>query len=361
VVGSATEKRSFEFFYTVAAPSLESDGMSNFWTEIIPMFCHAHSSLRHAVLALSSFYESLIYEGSGLDVKLDTKQTFALRQYNKAMFQLRKHLIDTHDQQPLTLLIICVLFACLEYLQMKTVSSITHIQQGRKLLDNLASSGTVPDAQLEIVRKHIVPLYVRSGVATSSSGVYPWPIPMELNVYAAIPLAFMSMEQAAHTLYAIIDDVMCWRMLHKISTQDNPQAPTDFAYIATQKDGVRPAVKDSAVLQAELKSILSRLSRWNAIFNVYLASNMDDGRPALFKTLLQIHYHTILIWASTALAIDDQAYDACIESFSVIPPLCRTYLDSLRSRPGTSTKPQGSRGVTESKASRATWCTFETS
>ncbi|KAH8657983.1 hypothetical protein BX600DRAFT_439160 [Xylariales sp. PMI_506] len=332
---NSTEKRSFQFFQFITAPVLDSEFTQGFWTVIVPQFCHASPTVRHAVLALSSLHESLLDDGARLCAQLVAKQTFALNQYNKSMSLLRTQLVNSHESEPIVVLLMCILFACLEYMQKKQSDSLIHVQQGRKQLNLLiTTSKHLTVDQLELVRQYFVPIYTRSVVACSSSGVYPWPIPMELNTFSSSPPAFDTIAQAGHYLYPIIDDSMCWRMLHKMATQTNPQVPTDFAYNAARiVNNVPPRPQEIATLELEQQALLSRLTRWHSAFKTFMATTTTETLTTPLVLLLQIHYYTILIWASTALAQDEMAYDAHLDSFSSVVSICRQYFKSTKHRP----------------------------
>lgn len=109
---SDSEQRSFHFFQHTTGPRLSSDYNSGFWIATVLRFSHPVPAVRHAVLAVGSLHENLIYESTDINTELVKKQIFAFQQYNKAISLLREQLTSQNNGESLTPLLLCVLFVC---------------------------------------------------------------------------------------------------------------------------------------------------------------------------------------------------------------------------------------------------------
>jgi hypothetical protein len=77
------------------------------------------------------------------------------------------------------------------------------------------------------------------------------------------------------------------------------------------------------------ETLLSRLAKWNTAFSLFRAYNACTSTPTASLLLLQILYHTAIIWTSTAMSEAEQVFDEYIEHFSAIIPLCAAYLEAI--------------------------------
>jgi hypothetical protein len=332
---SDSEQRSFHFYRHITGPTLSSDYDSGFWITTVLRFSHTIPAVRHAVLAVGSLHENLIYENTNLNAELAKKQIFAFQQYNKAISLLREQLNSQNDQEALTPLLLCVLFVCLEFIQRKNIEALTHLQQGRQLLHIIMQSKHLSSAQSDLIRQHIAPIYMRSGLTLYLFGIGTPPVPDSLNLYLENPDIFQSVHQARHAFYSILDDSLRWRFLWKTNQRRDPRVPTDFAYKTTHHNS-EPLTPDKIRdFKAKQENLLSRLGKWNTAFSLLRASNACKSTPTASLLLLQILYHTAIVWTSTAMSEAEQVFDEHIEHFSAIIPLCAAYLETRKEDPET--------------------------
>lgn len=327
---SDSEQRSFEFFRHVTGPRLSSDYDSGFWITTVLKFSHTTPAVRHAVLAVSTLYEALIYESTDHNGQLVKKKIFAFQQYNRAIALLREQLNSRDDQEPLAHLLLCVLFVCLEFIQRKNIEALTHLQQGRQLLHTTIQSKRLQKSQSNLISQHIVPTYMRSGLTLYLFGIGTPPVPESLNLHLEIPEVFQSVDQARNTFYSILDDSLRWRFLWKTSQNRDPRVPTDFAYKTTHYNSKKLTPQKIKEFEVKQEVLLSRLSQWNTAFSLFKASNACPCTPTASFLLLQILYHTSIIWTSTAMSEAEQIFDEYLEQFSAIIPLCAAYLKARK-------------------------------
>ncbi|KAH7168039.1 hypothetical protein DER46DRAFT_625692 [Fusarium sp. MPI-SDFR-AT-0072] len=125
-ITNTKEVRSLSFFHHVVAPVLSGPFDGSFWTYFVVQMAQSEPAARHAVLAISSLFES--FEPT----KESVADEFAIMHYNKAISIL------TRDTKPCvdTVLLVCTLFICIEFLRGNHEAAITHASHGVQLLNS---------------------------------------------------------------------------------------------------------------------------------------------------------------------------------------------------------------------------------
>ncbi len=303
------ERRSFQFFRYATAPALASDYDADFWFALVFKFCHFEGAVRHAVLALSCLHETLVRPGLSIQALAGMK-VFALQQYNLAISSLTKRLRCLDPSEVIAPLLTSILFICMEFMQRKDTESLEFIHQGRHLLLSLTRSKSINSHNIDIVRQHIAPMYVRVGLTALIFGHELPPVPAELDIFTEMPTTFSMVAEARHHLYAAMDALLRWRFNYKLA-QTGPSGT--------------PASKDMQTI------FLSRLSRWNTAFALLTATLPIDKTPVASSSLLQIFYYLAKIMTATTTAVEQTDYDRYVDSFSAILPLGAKYLAHLSS------------------------------
>ncbi|KAL3594305.1 hypothetical protein FPOAC2_08613 [Fusarium poae] len=123
-VTNAREVRCLSFFHHVVAPALSGPFDGSFWTYFVARMTHAEPAARHSVLAISQLFEDYEYSKPSVD-------RFAIVHYNTAINLL------VHGPPPSvdTVLLVCVLFICVEFLRGNRAAAITHAAHGLQLLN----------------------------------------------------------------------------------------------------------------------------------------------------------------------------------------------------------------------------------
>lgn len=96
---------------------------------------HTEPAVRHAVVAVSSFYEQYEDNLSNTETQTESIQSFALKQYNKAILHLRTSASSDPRHNMDVALVTCFLFVCVELLRNNRAQAISHLQYGLKLLN----------------------------------------------------------------------------------------------------------------------------------------------------------------------------------------------------------------------------------
>ncbi|TIC90998.1 Transcriptional regulatory protein moc3 [Colletotrichum higginsianum] len=296
--GGTKEQRAFDFYRSFSAPSIFSDGVSSMlWKKLVPHFCHAEPAIRHAVLAISSLHETLaLPPGSNSAVEEENNHgvltnAFAAEQYGKALKCLQEW--KPTETSPATVpLLACLLFICIEFMLGDEGASQVHINQGRLILSQLE-----PSTDVDMIKKHFVPVYSRLALASFLFGCFPAAIPPNMKASSATNLFFSSVDEAEVALYELIDDGLRFTAKAKRAAYSYP--PSD------------PTLLE---LDREQDDFLAKLSQWHVSFVVISA--IDD---ALSKCkLCMVYYHAARIAISTAMDTLETAFDNHIVTFASI-------------------------------------------
>ncbi|OBT57596.1 hypothetical protein VE04_01457 [Pseudogymnoascus sp. 24MN13] len=130
------ERGSFYFFQQKTAPQLSGFFGDDFWERILLQAALHEPSIRHAILALGSLHakseqDSGLIHQSYINGWTDN---FSSKNYSQAINTLLGRLPHERPQAIDVYLICSVLFACLETMQSRYGSAITHVQSGIKII-----------------------------------------------------------------------------------------------------------------------------------------------------------------------------------------------------------------------------------
>ncbi|KZL86906.1 c6 zinc finger domain protein [Colletotrichum incanum] len=180
--GAAAANRAMHFYHRIAAPALTGSLNKTFWTTIVVQISNQEPVAGHAVLALSSIYETFskgVHEAT----------TFAVWHYNKAIRLLR----TTKDRA--LVLFVCLLFICIEILRKNPQDVIAHCRHGINILNEI-------HAESDFLRNHVVPTMRQLSLIPYFYGVDPKTFPtIDRPVPSATQqLTSIAEAHARHTL-----------------------------------------------------------------------------------------------------------------------------------------------------------------
>ncbi|TDZ25955.1 Aspercryptin biosynthesis cluster-specific transcription regulator atnN [Colletotrichum orbiculare MAFF 240422] len=135
------EARALQNYVENVAPFIAGPTDPYFWTHLVVQFSNFEPAVRHSVVAISLLFEDL---QNGLDPRLDE---VALRHYNAAIFELKP------VQNRGLVLIVCLLFVCIEMLRSNAEAAVRHYNHGLAILDSSSSQSWIRD--------HLVPIFRR--------------------------------------------------------------------------------------------------------------------------------------------------------------------------------------------------------
>ncbi|KAF5665065.1 hypothetical protein FHETE_6812 [Fusarium heterosporum] len=173
----------------MVGPILSGPTDSYFWTDLVMQFSHFEPTVRHAVLSISSLYEEFA-RGSRITLQI-CGSTFAVRHYNSAI----KLVKSASDEQ--TVLVLCVLFICIEYLQGDFDAALQHCRHGIIILNS--------SSRPKWVCEYLVPIFRRlSIIPLLFGGARPAHLPSLVGFETPLPPKFNNTREAQ----TAIDDLM---------------------------------------------------------------------------------------------------------------------------------------------------------
>ncbi|RSL56225.1 hypothetical protein CEP54_008958 [Fusarium duplospermum] len=173
----------------MAGPVMSGSTDSYFWTHLVMQFSHFEPTVRHAVLAISSLYEEFA-RGSRITRQI-CGSTFAIGHYNAAIQKIKA----SGDEQ--LILLLCILFICIEYLQGDIYAALEHCRHDIIVLDNSSCP--------EWAHKYLVPIFRRlSIIPFFLGGVKSMRLPSLIGFDPAMPEEFNNIAEAQ----SFIDNLM---------------------------------------------------------------------------------------------------------------------------------------------------------
>ncbi|KAI3546472.1 hypothetical protein CABS03_13095 [Colletotrichum abscissum] len=187
---SASERRSLQYFYEYAAPRLSGPRKPAFWTYFVMQLSQSEPIVKYSLLAISH-----LYEAREMRAIPSTKPLLALQYYNAAI----KGVKAVQDQS--LVLIVCVLFICIELLQSNNETAIRHCKHGNQILETYGS-------EKPWIQDHIVPVFRRLSVLPLLLGRPPADSALTHVLRYAVPTRFDNVEDA----HSMIDEI-CRRLM----------------------------------------------------------------------------------------------------------------------------------------------------
>lgn len=287
------------FFGAQASRALSGFFPSEFWNRFLPQLSHRDTTVRHAVAAVGAMYERMIRCNRGVE-GLDH---FALQQYTKALQDFRRQLASSLEDRVDLVLIVCVLFVCLEMLRANNARAMDHVQGGLQILQQRLQRGKARlDDRLDC---EIFQLFHRLNLQISFFGrpLLALDIPTEKStaLESGEPLAFETILQARECLTSLMNRALA--LVRSIGQWR--EKLTEAHYQQSRQE------------QARLKQ---EFGIWHAAFEKLRSKppqkvGISDSRAPL---LLLIAYTTSFVWLSNCLERAESSYDTYWPSFEII-------------------------------------------
>ncbi|KAL6406782.1 C6 zinc finger domain protein [Ilyonectria robusta] len=364
-IHAASERRALQFFRETAGPFLSGATDPQFWMRLVMQFSCYEPAVRHSVVAISALYEQFNAEAEG-DVRL-RDNPLALRHYNAAIHELK-----TMDS-PAVVLLVCILFTCIECLQSNREAAITHCKSGIAIMENATS---VPSW----AKEHLRPIFRRLSMLPFFFGNSSDDVPNLIAWDESVPIEFCSFSDAQ----TMMDDIFCrtvrlvrWGDAHRIGNLRHQ--PVSLELLAEQEkirslleqwlimlanfeaglastgipvihhfklgdDCIKEMIRGfllmrheicrisryqpaSAGLLAEQERIRTLLEQWqllSADFDVGLTSLTtatkhfklgEDFIKEMLRGFLLMRHEICRIWSEMAFSADETGYDAYLDSF----------------------------------------------
>ncbi|OLN91666.1 Transcriptional regulatory protein moc3-like protein 4 [Colletotrichum chlorophyti] len=293
---SQADLRALSFFHNVVAPGLTGPMDNYFWTHLVSQVSHQEEAAKHAALAISSLYEN--FKEDPLD-RSGVRNAFAMAHYNQAL----KCLMTTNNHE--TVLVVCILFICIEMLRGECKSAIDHCRHGITILNGASSKS-------RFVREQLEPIFCRLEVFPFFFGSRPETFP---TVAAPIPALETSFSNLIETQAAL--DPLLVHAIRFVLRGD--------AYRLGDELSPKP---DASTLQ-ERGNIDAAFDKWFVAFRVYQKQKARERRRGnarterIFECMLEMTWLVGKLWIDTCLSRGETVFDLHLDKFRAIVALAR--------------------------------------
>lgn len=294
------EARALEYFRLRVAPVLSRHSSTHFWNTLVSQVGRQEPAVRHALVCISSMYEGL--GETALRPLVASRERFAITQYNMSL----NHLTSTVTDESVVLLV-CLLFICIEMLQGNKDAAIQHCRHGITIC-NTASKGLLGWAKQDLppifLRLATFPYFFGAEVAD-----FPEPLGLVPNPFST---SINAEEKSTAWNYLINRAVRLMRL--------------GLSY----RHGPLRHLPVPDYLFAEQKRSYDSLAVWHHHFRTARAEHQ------LASEDLESHLHDEMkcvigkIWVACCLNKDDMVYDNHIGDFEEVIQLSKQLIE-LRS------------------------------
>ncbi|OTB05548.1 hypothetical protein M426DRAFT_319813 [Hypoxylon sp. CI-4A] len=299
-IENTDEGRALQYFCERTAQVLSGTADPYFWTHLVMQFSNFEPAVRHSVVAISSLYEQFQSETEGHSGVQLKSNSLALQHYNAAIRELK-----TTDNQPLVILV-CILFICIEFLQSNKEVAIQHCKHGISLLSHVNYSWA---------KEHLAPVFRRLSVFPFFFGHGNADFPDLVSVDDPLPPSFDSWAEAHSAM-----DSLFSRVLRLVRMAD-----------AYRFGNLRYKTVPTRLL-AEQAEINHLLDEWKKLFNTLnvkstpLSDSPDDMETdptqLISRAILSGRFEICRVWLNIAFEADDMCFDLYLNEYRRILESC---------------------------------------
>ncbi|OHE91708.1 C6 zinc finger protein [Colletotrichum orchidophilum] len=308
-------ERAMDYYRKVTAPQFSGSLNSYFWSNVVVQMSDQEPVASHAVLALSSIYETF-RQGS------HEASSFAVWHYNEAIKLLR----TTTDRA--LILFVCILFICIELLRRNPKDAIAHCRHGINILNEIHNES-------DFLRNHITPVIRQLSVAPYHYGVNPATFP---TVRKPLPTATQRLQNVAEAHARLLTiHVRLARYVESVNERR----------LETGQEGPEPGARwTGQFIQVDLDA-------WYKAYRELKKEERYTSREEEMMRLLDIRYLVTKITLLTSYnsGQGECANDEHIDKFRAIVVLASQAEDSSES------SPKSTSSSTSSSKSSAGWAT----
>ncbi|CAJ2504719.1 Uu.00g121130.m01.CDS01 [Anthostomella pinea] len=281
-VNDAGERRSLQFFCEGAAPFMAGPMDPYFWTHLVMQFSSFEPAVRHSVVALSALYEQVIRRPASDQQELD--YSVVLRHYNSAIRELKT------ASEPLVLMV-CVLFTCIDFLRGEREAAIEHVKHGVFILEGVEDS-------CSWIKEYLSPIFRRLSIFPFFFTVNTDSFAKPIGLHDEIPAAFGTFSEAQYFVDGIIS-----RTIRLVRYGDSYRLG----------DLAGSPVPDE--LLAEQERIRVTLDQWRLRFASLEPKLHDPGTSEVMTCSILMRYEVARSWLEMAFNHTEAGYDSFLNRF----------------------------------------------
>lgn len=115
--------------------------VSSFWTQLAPQLSHIDEAVKHSLVTLgATYYLCKLKSGKRshvASITIEKLELFVMRQYNRAIENVYKHLEKNDPKSIVLVLVCCLIFISLEFLRANHGAAIAHLHNGIQIIISL--------------------------------------------------------------------------------------------------------------------------------------------------------------------------------------------------------------------------------
>ncbi|KAI0430528.1 hypothetical protein F5Y09DRAFT_226836 [Xylaria sp. FL1042] len=281
-VHDASERRCLQFFIEVAAPALSGPLDPYFWTHLVIQFSQMEPAVRHSVVAVASLYEQVHRHRDMITPLPD--DSLVLSHYNAAI----RHLKAMKNES--LVLLVCILFVCIEFLRGNHDASTEHSQHGISILKRVEES-------FPWAKEYLSPIFRRLSILPFFFRVADRSQPNLHCLDDTIP-AFSTFGDAQFYLDGIVG-----RSIRLIRRCD----------VYRLGDMIHKPVSPELVAERDLTRHL--LDEWHSTFVQLGVKSPEEKLTDIRRCNMLMRYQICRVWVETAYNFYETAYDECLDIF----------------------------------------------
>ncbi|TDZ48423.1 Aspercryptin biosynthesis cluster-specific transcription regulator atnN [Colletotrichum trifolii] len=299
------EGRALQYFCETVGPFLSGAVDPYFWTHVVMQFSTFEPSVRHSLVAISSLYEQI--EGQEQAGLHPPDQRFALQHYNAAINELKT--IKSHDKQPIVL-IVCVLFICIEFLQSNREAAVRHCKHGVEILRSICREFSWMEEHLLPLFRRLVELAFFFGEKSDCSDLagLERPIPPFFSTY--------------HDAQLMIDDL--YNRTFQLMKRCDP-----YRSGPRRGDPVCQGILDDRDQINHLLDVWQELFAsfsYRVLYTTVSKTTENDShyRSKMLRGFLVARYECCRVWLNLALNGDEHGFDQFVNNFKRVAKVLKT-------------------------------------
>jgi Fungal specific transcription factor domain len=295
------ERQSFQYFRFRIAPAISSYFETKFWDSLLLQASHVEPAVRHALIALSSLHKGYELNRTNLG-NINTSEAefqarFALQQYTKAIGLLTPN--NTSNQSSLqSILISCILFVWIEFLQGNLDTALYHLRGGLQVLRGLQQRSSIPNIDSSLPRL-FRRLHTQASLHGSPTSDFNSTVSEEhINLGYHVPQNFSSIFEARESMDTSLHFI--FRFMRRMYNHE---------FVASTMK--RHPFPDPNSIEATVQHYLNNLRTWQTAFQRIpsLIADPPNGNQAAGITLLQLQHVTVTIMLNSLLETSEMAFD----------------------------------------------------
>ena len=325
------ERRSLEFFRVETIPRIAGFFGSSAWNLVLQS-CEKEAAVRQAVLSLGALHDrSSISKNSDGNVPIDT--SFPLRQYSKALTELRKYLSSTTEHNLDIILMCALIFISIEVMQNNYGNALVHLENSFLLLrQTLPRSQSTEASSPEASTPHalirtsnvdadLTRAFLRLDLhASAFQGMRP-PEFVNDHIQVIIPGRFSSITQSKDVLDVL--NAQYYSLIRTIIEEYRFRLSPHRKEVDLPPEAVTQATK-----------LKEAVDMWNERFQKYInrTTSKFSRQEQFVIDILLINHRILKIHASTCTTREESVFDQYDSEFDEIVSMASQVILFINSR-----------------------------